>query len=154
MNLGPIHRRDELEHLADKINLIRGTRVGFTTKQKYQDYLTEMAAQGHLTTEEYGARMEWIEAAQTEDELRVVLIDLPRMPLTEAPAPKQRRSYTWYNIPVHSPWYAGTIAAVEWAVFIVGAVTGQLFPLLVGLICGLAWTYLTVKRIQDGKEST
>ena len=53
MELGPISKRDmygeELGRIAEKMNLVHGTRVGWDDKQKYRDRLIEMVSQGVLT---------------------------------------------------------------------------------------------------------
>jgi hypothetical protein len=155
MELGPISKRDlygeELGRIAEKMNLVHGVRVGWEDKQKYREWLIEMASQGVITSDEFDARMEWVEAVKTERELSVVLADLPHMPLTERPKPKEKKgSDTKYFI-ARSPYYSGIIAAFEWAVFVVGVVTGQAFPMIIGGVFGLAWTLLTIKRYNDEK---
>jgi len=158
MDLGPINRDEtiissaEVARIRKDMNLIRGTRVGWEDKNKYRDRLIEMYTQGHLTEAEYDARMEWVEAARTDDEVRVAFLDLPRLPLTERPKPKKKRKpRTTSEFVREAPMYAGIIAAFEWVVFIVGAVTGQAMPMIVGSVFGVAWTLLAIKRYNDAK---
>ena len=162
MELGPISKRDmygeELGRIAEKMNLVHGTRVGWDDKQKYRDWLIEMASQGVLTSDEYDARMEWIESVQTEREMQVAFVDLPRMPLTERPEPKQKKqrqsapgSATYFI--ARSPYWTAFIAGFEWTVFLIGVVTGQWFPMLIGGLFGVAWSLLTVKRVIDERNS-
>ena len=156
MELGPISKRDmygeELGRIAEKMNLVHGTRVGWDDKQKYRDWLIEMASQGVLTSDEYDARMEWIESVQTEREMQVAFVDLPNMPLTERPEPKQKKGTGARYFIARSPYYSALIAGFEWLVFLVGVVTGQAFPMIVGGMFGLAWTLLTIKRYNDEKD--
>jgi hypothetical protein len=157
MELGPISKRDlygaELGRIADKMNLIHGTRVGWEDKQKYREWLIEMASQGVITPDEFDARMEWVDSVKTERELQVAMVDLPRMPLTERPEPKQKRKPegTAYFI-ARSPYWSAFIAGFEWTVFFIGVVTGQAFPMIIGGLFGTAWTLLTIKRYNDERK--
>jgi hypothetical protein len=156
MDLGPISKRDlygdELGRIAEKMNLIHGTRVGWEDKQRYRDWLIEMASQGVISSDEYDARMEWVDAVNTERELNIALADLPGMPLTERPRPKEKKGSGARYFIARSPYYSAMIAGFEWLVFIVGVVTGQSFPMMVGGLFGLAWTLLTIKRYNDEKD--
>ncbi len=156
MELGPISNRDlygnELGRIADKMNLVHGVRAGWDDKQKYRDWLIEMVTKGHLSDEEYEARMEWVETVKTERELKVALTDLPSMPLTERPAPKQKKGTGSAYFVKHSPYYSAFIAGFEWVIFIVGLVTGAPFTIAIGGICGVIWTLITIKRYNDEKD--
>jgi hypothetical protein len=158
MELGPISKRDlygqELGRIADKMNLIHGTRVGWEDKQKYRDWLIEMASQGVITSEEFDARMEWVDSVQTERELQVAMVDLPRMPLTERPKPKEKKGTGTTYFLARSPYWSAFIAGFEWTVFLVGVVTGQWFPMVVGGVFGTAWTLLTIYRYNCEKDKT
>jgi hypothetical protein len=158
MDLGPISNRDlygnELGRIAEKMNLIHGIRVGWEDKQKYRDWLIEMASRGVINSDEYDARMEWVDSVHTERELNLALADLPRMPLTERPKPKKKKkkdSGTRYFI-ARSPYYAGIIATFEWVVFLIGVITGQAAPMIVGGLFGTVWTLLTIHRYNCEKD--
>jgi Domain of unknown function (DUF1707) len=156
MELGPISKRDlygdELGRIAEKMNLIHGVRVGWDDKQRYRDWLIEMASRGVISSDEFEARMEWVDAVHTERELNIALMDLPGMPLTERPKPKEKKGRGTSYFIARSPVYSGIIAGFEWAVFFLGVVTGQAFPMIIGGAFGLAWTLLTIKRINDEKD--
>jgi Domain of unknown function (DUF1707) len=78
-----------------EMNLLDQTRIGYEQKQAYQDWLAQLAAEGYLTSEEYDARMEWLFAAQTEDQIKMAFRDLPRLkPTGMEPANPARRAVT------------------------------------------------------------
>jgi hypothetical protein len=96
-----------------EMNLLNQTRIGYEQKQAYQDWLAQLSAEGYLTPEEYSARMEWLFAAQTEDQMKLVFRDLPRLkPTGMEPANPTRRVVTPKRKLRHSP---GVAAA--WFVF-------------------------------------
>lgn len=70
-----------------EMNLLDQTRIGYEQKQAYQDWLARLSAEGYLTDEEYSARMDWLFAARTEEEMKLVFRDLPRLkPMGMEPA--------------------------------------------------------------------
>jgi Domain of unknown function (DUF1707) len=148
-------RNDErsryLTRIHNGMNLIKGTRVGWEGKQRYTDWLAKMAAEGHLTSEEYEARMEWVDKARTEDELRVAFIDLPRIPLTPRPEPQRKRPPLIDNQPLaflRSPAWTGCVATFEWFIFALGISTGQTSTMLIGLFFAMFFTAITIVRMK------
>jgi hypothetical protein len=78
-----------------EMNLLDQTRIGYEQKQAYQDWLARLASEGYLSAEEYSARMDWLFAAQTEDQIKMVFKDLPRLkPTGMEPANPTRRDIT------------------------------------------------------------
>src|SRR5271155_1557681 len=77
---------------AREMNVLPTTRIGWEQKQAYIDWLARLSAEGYLNAEEYNARMEWLQAARTEEEMKVAFRDLPRLRATsmEAAAPNLR----------------------------------------------------------------
>jgi hypothetical protein len=72
----------EKRRAVKNLNLLDSYRIGHETKQEYQDKLADYAAEGFITTEEYGVRSQWLDEAKTEADARVVFKDLPRLRVT------------------------------------------------------------------------
>lgn len=138
---------------ARAMNLVAGTRVGWEEKQKYQLWLAELSAKGYLNSEEYDARMTWLEQAKTEHDLKVVLNDLPRMPLSEEylttinPQRKQRQT-TWTFI-AHDPKATGFYALIWFFYLLGGAITGVLPIMIIGATLLTLYSFLTIVRIKE-----
>lgn len=138
---------------ARAMNLVSGTRVGWEEKQRYQHWLAELSAKGYLNNEEYEARMEWLEAAKTEDELKIVLHDLPRMPLSKGylttinPQRKQRQT-TWQFI-AHDPKVTGFYGLIWLVCMIAGMASGAVPVMLIGAFLFSLYSVLTLIRIKE-----
>jgi hypothetical protein len=148
MDLGPIMTPEEANRIKNMNLISGGTRVGWEDKQRYTDWLAKMAAEGHLTSEEYEARVEWVDKARTERELQVAFVDLPRVPLTPRPAAQRKRPpYPFECVKSPAAWTAG-VATFEWIVFALGIGTGQVSTMLIGLFFALFFTILTIYRMK------
>jgi hypothetical protein len=64
---------------AKEMNVLSTTRIGWEQKQKYIDWLTQMYTEDYLTEEEYNARMEFLQASRSEEEIKLAFHDLPRL---------------------------------------------------------------------------
>jgi Domain of unknown function (DUF1707) len=140
---------------ARAMNLVAGTRVGWEDKEKYQHWLAELSAKGYLSSEEYDARMDWLEGAKTEDEMKVVLHDLPRMPLTEEylttinpQRKKQQKQPTIYFL-LHDPKATG-IYALVWLLYMMsGIIIGAVPVMIIGALFLSFYSLLTVIRMKE-----
>lgn len=61
-----------------RMNLVAGHRVGWDYKQEYLAKLGEMYAEGYITEAEHDKRVEWVNAAQTSEQIDVAFSDLQR----------------------------------------------------------------------------
>lgn len=138
---------------ARAMNLVSGTRVGWEEKQKYSLWLAELSSKGYLSSDEYDARMAWVEDAKTEQDMKVVLNDLPRMPLSEEylttinPQRKQRQS-TWAFM-AHDPKATAFYALIWLFYMIAGMITGALPIMIIGAALLTLYSTLTMIRIKE-----
>lgn len=61
-----------------EMNLVAGHRVGWDYKQEYLAKLGEMYAEGYITEAEHDKRVEWVNAAQTSEQIDVAFTDLQK----------------------------------------------------------------------------
>lgn len=82
-----------------EMNLVAGHRVGWEYKQAYIHKLAELFAEGYLTEAEYDKRVEWVNAAQTSEQVDVVFADLQRsmlqMKMNEYLLPAEEKTRRW-----------------------------------------------------------
>lgn len=64
-----------VEHVHE-MNLLPGHRIGLEYKEGYIARLSELYVQGYLTEEEYDKRTDWVNAAQTSEQIEVAFLDL------------------------------------------------------------------------------
>lgn len=147
MALDPIKRNSELARIHRDMNIVHGTRVSWEYKQRYTDWLAKLTAEGHLTHDEYAARMEWVDASHTEQDLRVAFVDLPTLPLTPRPQPKRQRRPVcrWPESPY---WMAGA-ATWELVLFILSIIAGNVTGIIIGGVFGAIFLVVAAKRFND-----
>lgn len=58
------------------MNILPGNRIGWEQKQEHLHRLSDLYTLGYLTEEEYEKRMEWVNNAQTIEQVNVVFTDL------------------------------------------------------------------------------
>lgn len=58
------------------MNLLPGRRIGLGQKEQFIAKLAELYVEGYLTEEEYDKRTDWVNAAQTVEQIEVAFIDL------------------------------------------------------------------------------
>lgn len=83
----------------EELNLLPNVRVGWEKKEQYLHWLAKVASEGHLTSDEWDKRRQYIENAQTEREIKVAFTDLPKPDFRKPPPPKK-------------PWYEKSKVAV------------------------------------------
>lgn len=64
------------------LNILPGNRIGWEQKQEHLHRLSDLYTLGYLTEEEYEKRMEWVNTAQTVEQVNIVFTDLRRNILT------------------------------------------------------------------------
>lgn len=132
---------------ARDMNMLPTTRIGWEQKQTYMDWLARLSAEGYLTAEEYDARMDWLQAARTEEEVKVVFSDLPRLratgmepsnPVLRVTRPENRK----YFIPTP---VAGVILAFEAAITVSNGLAGN-SAFFISLVITLLWVWILLVR--------
>jgi hypothetical protein len=68
------------------MNIIPGNRIGWETRQEHLHRLSDLYTLGYLTEEEYEKRVEWVNQAQTIEQVNIVFSDLRRTILSEKAA--------------------------------------------------------------------
>lgn len=71
----PIPKDMTIEHYQG-MNLLPGRRIGLGQKEQFIAKLSELYVEGYLTEEEYDKRTDWVNAAQTIEQIEVAFIDL------------------------------------------------------------------------------
>ena len=64
------------------MNILPGNRIGWQQKQDHLHRLSDLYTLGYLTEEEYEKRVEWVNNAQTIEQVNIVFADLHRNILT------------------------------------------------------------------------
>jgi hypothetical protein len=134
---------------AKEMNVLPTIRVGWEQKQKYTDWLAQMSAEGYLTEEEYHARMEFLQAARTEEEIKLAFADLPRLRPTgmEPVNPKLRTV-----VPLNKDNRAKQVGVgifFELLIAILAGLSGNVFVCLFCLGLAISWGALLVYRLHE-----
>jgi hypothetical protein len=137
---------------AKDMNLLDSPRVGWEQKKTYQDHLAELSANGYLNAEEYQARMEWLQDAKTEAEMKIVFTDLPSVRVTKVelapylkrPPVKPKKNY------IFGPKVAAAGFIIEAVITIINGSQGQWGAAGVTLFAALIWGVVFLMRI-NGK---
>jgi hypothetical protein len=58
------------------MNLLPGHRIGLGVKERYIAILSDLYVEGYLTEEEYDKRTDWVNAAQTSEQIEIAFMDL------------------------------------------------------------------------------
>lgn len=58
------------------MNILPGNRIGWEQKQEHLHRLSDLYTLGYLTEEEYEKRVEWVNNAQTIEQVNIVFTDL------------------------------------------------------------------------------
>jgi hypothetical protein len=134
---------------AKEMNVLSTTRVGWEQKQKYIDWLAQMSAEGYLTEEEYTARMEFLQASRTEEEIKLAFSDLPRLrPTGMEPANPKLRAVVPLNKDRKVRQAAGWLA-FELLLVAIAGITGNIFTVLFFLAFAVAWGTVLVYRVHE-----
>jgi hypothetical protein len=136
------------------MNIVNGTRIGWDEKQKYQERLAELSAKGYITSEEYEARITWLDNAHTQAEMNAAFQDLPPMPLTEyvPPPAKVSKIEKTGQFVVFSPVFCGAFAGFEFALLILAIVAGSVSLMMCTSILITYWVTMMVIRMKQNNE--
>lgn len=64
------------------MNILPGNRIGWEKKQEHVHRLSDLYTLGYLTEEEYEKRTEWVNNAQTTEQVNIVFTDLRQKKMT------------------------------------------------------------------------
>lgn len=137
----PVHSDDELEKIKVAIrkldlskapvvipkgmasddyqdmNILPGNRIGWEHRQEHLHRLSDLYTLGYLTEEEYEKRVEWVNSAQTVEQVNIVFTDLRKTLSAEADSylkPAVVKGSWWMAVlPVLIMFTSGIFAAIQ-----------------------------------------
>ena len=77
------------------MRILPGNRIGWETRQKHLYRLSDLYTLGYLTEEEYDKRVEWVNNAQTIEQVNIVFTDLAMSTLSEEASDYLRTGNSW-----------------------------------------------------------
>lgn len=94
------------QSLPPGVHLAQHQRIGDERKDKYLAHIGEMFSGGFISQEEYQARSDAVIKAQTEEDLKLLTLDLPTLPRVK-PEPKKKEKTLVIQLLAYWALFAG-----------------------------------------------
>lgn len=134
------------------MNLLPGNRVGEDYRQKYLDKLSELCVNGYITQDEFDRRAEWVNSAQTSEQVEIAFLDLQNALRAMTAKEYFQKDIRANREKLHKTWLIGPafVYLVVVLCMVIDALSGAYIG--VGILAGEMMVLTTILAYRWGKH--